>query len=672
MNAALSSPARASRTLTGFVLFALLTGAVSAQTLAHSVPADTLVYFRQTDPLTRISKLLGNSLVFSSPVDVQKDFLDGIDKAMGMADGFLGMEVGSLSTYLRSITNVEGALSRLELTDGFPEVDFVLVFQTPMADKIYALLSGKLIEEQLGTDLGNGETEIDIMGQFGMSLGQKDDKLVLASDQRRLRDTMKTFGSTAANCLAQSAQFQAAVPGSIDNCLYLRVDTFAAMGREAAQREGGRGAGMVLPVLDALGIFKIGALGYKEDEATSRLAVLANGAIPLFDILAADGGDAEMLHSFPADTAFAAVWCGNMVNHWKKGSAFLLDKSKFPGAQFVEEGIRTFQKEIGLKAEEIAAVADGGMAFGFMPDGDGRLDDDPQHFAVLFRTSDTAKMKEVAAKLGEAVVRRRKGEVLVKEEGGVTWYEYVNSGSSRPIPGLAVGPDLGIVAVPEVARRILAIRAGQGPSLRSVDATKGLKPGAAGYWFVGIKTIMAQSRELSSGYGLLRDGAGIAGAIEMTPERMVMTTNQPIGQVMNSFAVAGMRYETQDAARRAALKDLEEIAKAYRLYRGQNNGKDPATLAALGFEGEKALQFPPKRPASQPGKPYVLCQVGTVGETEEWRTIVAYAPDNSLGRLVACLDGSTRTLSEVEFRRRLTTQTRRLTEAAPEGGEKKD
>ncbi len=558
MNAALSSPVTAPRTLLGCFLFALFAGGAFAQTLAHSVPADTLVYFRQTDPLSRISKLLGNSLVFSSPVDVQKDFLDGIDKAMGMADGFLGMEVGSLSTYLRSVTNLEGALSRLELTDGYPEVDFVLVFQTPMADKIYALLSGKLIEEQLGTDLGNGETDIDIMGQFGMSLGQKDDKLVLASDQRRLRDTMKTFGSTAANCLAQSAQFKAAVPGDIDNCLYLRVDTFAAMGREQARQQGGGRASMVLSVLDALGIFRIGALGYKEDETTSRLAVLANGAIPLFDILAADGGDPELLHSFPADAAFASVWCGKLLDHWKKGSSFLLDKNKFPAAQFVEEGIRTFQKEVGLKAEEIAAAADGGMAFAVIPNADGRLDDNPENFVLLFRTSDTAKMKEVAGKLGDAFVRRQKGEITVKEEGGVTWYEYSREGMNRPLPSLAVSADFGIVAVPEVARRIFAIRAGQSPSLRSVDATKGLQPGAAGYWFVGIKTIMAQGREFSSSYGLLRDGAGIAGAIEMTPEHMIITTNQPLGQVMNSFAVAGMRYETQGTARRAALKDLEE------------------------------------------------------------------------------------------------------------------
>ncbi len=52
---------------------------------------------------------------------------------------------------------------------------------------------------------------------------------------------------------------------------------------------------------------------------------------------------------------------------------------------------------------------------------------------------------------------------------------------------------------------------------------------------------------------------------------------------------------------------------------------------------------------------------------------MAYAPDASLGRLVAYLDGRSTTISEAEFRRRLAAQSRRLAETAPPaGGDKKN
>lgn len=650
------------RTLIALSALALVPLSAPAQTLAHSLPADTLVYFRQTDPLGTFQRVGSSDLLWNNPVDIQKDFLDGIDKMLGMADGFLGIEVGSLSTYLRSIKSFEGALYRFELTDGFPEIEFALVFQTPMADKIYKLLSGKLVEEQIGEDLGNNETEVRFGDDFGLNVAQHEDKIVIANDQRRLRETMKTFGTTVAGCLAQDPRFKTALgDGTRDNCLYGRVDHFLKTLQDESPRFMRFGEGrMVMAVAQSLGLFKLSCLGFAEEPTHTRFSLLSNGPIPAFEILAADGGKPDLLHAMPADTVFGFAWCGDSVNLWKRASGFLLDKEKFPMAPMVEEGIRTFQLSSGVKAEELATVAQGGAAFGFIPDSQGQLDDNPDNFFFMFKPGDTAKAKELVVKLAAIATKRRGGELVTEEEAGVSWYRVKRAENEentfrREMPSLALLPDIGIVAVDSVARKLIGIRTGQYPSLGGVASTKGLKPGAAAYLFFGMKAVLAQENEFSTGYHAMKDGAGIAASIEIQPDRFLLTTNQPMGQVLNAFALAGVSYESQDDQRNAIRADLKKIADAYRLYRGQNN-KDPATLAELGFTGDKALAYPPNRAAGDPGKPYVLLQVGTVGADMEYSTIVAHAPDARFGRLVATLDGSAGSWSEARFQRTLARQ----------------
>lgn len=636
--------------------------AASGQTLAHSSPSDVLLYFRGVDPLKTFQKAAGNKLIWDNPVDIERDFLAGLDKAMGEAGNFLGFEAGSLTTYLRSVTSWEAVVYRFELTDGFPEFEFAMALTTPMADQIYQLLSGEMVKRKFGEMNKDGELTMDFDGQFGLSVAQKDQRIIFANDQRRLRRTFEEFGKVIPDCLAQSARYKDAVEGDVDQCFYMRTDTLITMAREEwLPRMRGAPRGMVQTatrIMESMGLFKLTALGYTENDRRSRLAILANGDMPIFDILSTDNGNPELLHMMPADTAFGFVWCGDTVNLWKKGSAFFLDQTKFPMAKMAEAGVREFQKMSGVKAEELATLASGGMGFGFIPDADGRLDDNPRYVFGFMKSAEPAKLKELVSTLTTSMSERHGIDFEIKEEGDAIWYmpskgDDEKRRSNRA--GFAIVEDTVIAGTPDNIKKILSIRSGQHPSLSSVHSSKGLKPGAAAYFFVGLKTLMGQENEFSNAYSQMRDGAGIAGAIEIKPDRLVMTTNLPIGETMNAFMMGMVGYEVQSDGRRAAMEDLGEIAKAYRVYRGKHN-RSPTNLADLGFEGEKALTFKGKASASEPAKPYVLLQVGEVPEGEEHRIIIAHTPDATLGRLVATLNGSTYGLSEPEFRSRMRRQ----------------
>ena len=73
------------------------------------------------------------------------------------------------------------------------------------------------------------------------------------------------------------------------------------------------------------------------------------------------------------------------------------------------------------------------------------------------------------------------------------------------------------------------------------------------------------------------------------------------------------------------------------------------------------MAFPPKRPAGDTGRQYVLVAACDPTETlSENDIIVATAPDTSLGRLVVTLNGQAGAWSEARFREQMAKQTKAL------------
>jgi hypothetical protein len=645
------------------LLGALGLTSLPGQTLAHTAPANVLLYVRSysEDPIAAMNRFLGSNLFFSNPIDIQGSMMDAMDKGFEQADQALGLNVGSLSGYIKSIKGFELVLYNVELTDGFPEIDFAIRVETARADEIYDLLSGKLIEEAMGNKVSDKETEVDIMGQFSMNIGRHQDSIIFANNSSRFRETEKLLGSSMPNSLAQSESFKDALASQTvpDYCVYGNLERAMQLWgetiRDQARRFGGMRAGMGIGIAETLGFFDLAAMGWSETESSSRLSLVSKAPISFFDIMDSGKRGPDALNAMPANLLFGAAWCGNGSMLWKKGSAFLLDGNKFPMAAFVEEGIRTFQKRVGLKAEEIAAMGDGGGSIIVLPSEGTSSRVDDENVVMTLRPSPTADQADIVKRLSETLNRRRGSALEMTTVDGVTWYRMTQEEGQRKLPVAALfGGEL-ILGMEDMVQQVLQCRQGKTPSLATYAATQGLPTQATAYMYMGMKAIMSQDNSLAAGYSLLRDGSGVAAAMTVDPDRCVIQTNRSISSVIGAFASAQGMYESARRERRAIQAELELVAKAYADYRALHK-KNPISLESLGFTGDKALKYPGQGGPEKPAKPYMLIPTGDGDLSSERDIIVCVCPDTRYGRLVGMLSGASRSLSESQYQAMLKNQ----------------
>lgn len=385
------------RTTLATVVLALVCGVASAQTLAHCIPDDVLFYARSENPMKVMEDLAESPLLWKQPQDFHTRFIDGMDRLMSMADGFIGIEVGSMSTYLNSVTAAEGALFGLELTDSIPEIDFVLVLDTPQADRIYNVFSGILVKKELAERYGDSEIDVSVADEFTARIGRYGDKIIVASRPERLREVMDRIGSVMPGSLAQSKSFKACVD-SIEGpgCMYMNLAPILELIHEeipSRQRQWFDG------VASPLGFWKMAAAGWREGENSSRAALKMGEKVAALDMFAGPSGPPDLLGLAPSDAAIAVCWPGELAPVWRKSSAFFLDASLFPYADRAEEGIRSLQKMLGFRFDEIAELASGGMLACFVPTVL-EVDDDEAWLGVL-RVADGARAQEMALSILE-------------------------------------------------------------------------------------------------------------------------------------------------------------------------------------------------------------------------------------------------------------------------------
>lgn len=702
--------------LLALALLALLPTLSIAQSLAHCLPADTLLYFRQNDPISGMSKFAGNGVLWNKPMDVNA-IMNQMDQGLGMMNGMLGFQPGSMSTWLRSITRLEGAVTRFHLTDGAPDIDFVVILTTPQAEQIYNVVTGKLIEEQVGTKVADDEVEIGVE-DFGMNLGRRGDQLILASSGERLRETMKVYGSAIPNSLSQLPQFQDSIKGDGSaTCFYLRLDALLKMLRDEGAFKGlglgmgfGRGArgpggeggppgmnrgAMAVKMAENLGIFQLATLGWAEGDEATRVHVSASADIPLFDIFASEAGGPEILGMLPSDTAFALTFHGDLTTMYQKAAAVFLDAKKNPFAGFLVEGIAQAQRETGLKIEEMLSLHKNGFVVAFLPDENGRVRvDRGEGLLFMARVTDRALAKDAITKV--LALRKKSGgieaEPVVREEGDSVFFEFDEDAGAVLAPTIAVAEGVagdGEVRVTRSTNRpskrikrtlalsgewlafgelaniekVVLLRNGQYPSLATTGSLKGLKSGGTAYIYLGLKSVFGQEKNFTSAISSLKDGAGITASVHLTPQKLSIVTTPAVSTAIMAFSGASALYEQQEDERERVRKDLAAVGKAWREYKGLQ-GKAPTGMDQLGLNGEKAVAFPPSRPPTDPGKAYELVPACDPTEgMEERDIIIATAPDLTLGRIVVTMDGSTGVWAEARYREQITKQKKAL--AAP-------
>lgn len=638
------------------------------QTLAHTAPPTALLYFRSysDDPVAALNRFTSSNLFWSNPIDLQKDVFEAMDKGFEQADAMLGLNVGSLSRYFRSIKGIEGVVYNIELTDSFPDIEFALKMDTPMADEIYDLISGKLVEEAMGDLTSDGQFEFSGPDSFGMNIGKHRDSIIFASSASLFREITQRIGGASPGNLTQSEGFKEALESSKvpDYCMYVNtgrvLELFGDTLRNQGRRFAGRRAEMGMATIQSLGLWELAALGWMETDSTSRLSMLAKKPISAFSVLDAGKGGPEGLNAMPADVLGGLAWCGNGTRLWKQLSAFILDGEQFPFAAFAEEGIRNMQREIGLKAEEIGALAEGGGSIFYLPSPSTRMRMSEDNFVITMRPSPLTDTAEVVARVNEALMRRREGVLELSVEDGVQWYRFKRNeqapGREKEMPAVAVFGGEVIAGLENLVKRVIDCRTGKAPTLATYAATQGLPPQASAYAYIGLKTVMGQNNRMAPAHALMRDGSGVAAAISVDGDRCVIQTNRSISSVIGTFTTAEGIYENQSRTRREIQRELEEVAKAYAAYRALH-GTSPPSLETLGFKGDKALKYPGQTPASGGApKPYALIAIGDVDLENARDIIVCTTADTRYGRLVGTLNGSSRSLSEAQFQAMLKNQ----------------
>ena len=112
-----------------------------------------------------------------------------MDKGLDQVGKMVGIEAGSMGSYVRSIQGWELVIYTLDLDDGFSDVDFVLALDTPMAKQIYELTSGILLKRAFAEKNEDGDLEVPLEEDFGLNIARRDDKLLIAGSAARLRQT---------------------------------------------------------------------------------------------------------------------------------------------------------------------------------------------------------------------------------------------------------------------------------------------------------------------------------------------------------------------------------------------------------------------------------------------------------------------------------------------------
>lgn len=537
------------------------TVAAPAQDLLRIVPSDAVLYYRVQDPMETMKSFAADTGLWSDPSKIDGMINGFFDEALAGAEQELGMELGSLGAYLRSMKKLEIALLDLEIGGGDPDIDFVVGLHTPMAESIEQVTLKLLKQFDAVNTMEDGTSEILTQQGFTMPFGRKDDMIVLAGSQMRMREAMGDFTGTLPNALSGSERFRGALADREANTqFYVRLDRVLGIVEAELPSGARRLAGRIMK---QLGVFELQDLGYTEGKKGSELRIKASGPVPMFDVIATEAGDASWLKALPHDTVFALTWNGLAEALWRKGADLFLDGKKFPFAPFAKEQIRVFQKELGVTMEELTTTIGIGLAVGVIPDEEGKIDD--ENFFFSGGVADEQAAIALAQKVIEGFAKRRGATMVSEDLGGWTVFsvkepepeEGQESWRRQDLPSAAIGDGRIVIAKRNILARIRDAGRGLIPTLGTAGDLKGIPSRASGYMYVGIGSIAGASG-VSGEEMPIRGSASLSLGFDLKPDGIAVRSKQSIGQVWSILPM--MMFTTMRAS--SVEVEIEESEEA--------------------------------------------------------------------------------------------------------------
>jgi hypothetical protein len=497
------------------------------QDLLRCTPADVLVYARMEGPWKTLTALISDRDLWSSPKEKLEEVETKVTESLEEGNSFLGFEPGSLPTWVKSITTMEFVLHRLNMQDFGPQPDIVIAFHTPLADVIYDTVTKYLEGEALAErHEDEGYTEVSGGEDMDVLIGKHGGILLVASSKSLLLDSLAGMRGVPAGGLMKSPGFQRVV-GDPEGALvgYAVLSRFIAL----AMEDGSSVPAMPLTMATQMGLTKLQDIGYRETGKEGvRLTLTASGAVPAFDVLSAKLAGPDLLHKLPVETTGAFVWNGAPAELWAKGSALLLDRERCVMAPLIEEQARVVQRMLGLKLEDVAKALAPGVVIGSLSG-----EPPPAGGMTFFSVPDQSWFVTgtcVAGGEGPAMIQRvvrtlasRAGAEVNTETAG-EWTLLVPE-SGTDVLAAALEGDRFILGEVAAVRRVQEAADAENVGLGQLPAIKTLNPKASAYAWIGLGSLI---KGIQSEAEILNPSAGVALSMEITPDRFVCTSKQPL------------------------------------------------------------------------------------------------------------------------------------------------
>jgi hypothetical protein len=389
--------------------------------LAELVPETVLGYYKLVDPVGDFERLMGSDDVWKAPQKMTKKTRRTMERGFKAGDKEMGLQDGSLDSWLHSIGTVELALFNLSFDESFdepPRPDFAVIMESPLAIEIYNQVAQMMIDRGVGARTEGGQLQLGLGDGFAPMFAIYGNKVVLASDQSRLDEILKSAKTGLPNSLASSASFRAVCgDASGPRVGYMRFGALLTLIRDRLPDHQQR---RMDDVIRPLGLTKVEAIGYRENGPNGVFTLKGSEPIKLFQLLKAKEAPPTLQSNLPAETAVSFTHTGDAGPHLRRIEAFLTDKVAFPFAPMVGAAIATANVKTGLTTEAAFEPLKDGFVIAILPDENGRLHE--ADGAVLVASLPVAEEAEkYLDRLKRAFAKATRCEMTDVVEDGVRW-----------------------------------------------------------------------------------------------------------------------------------------------------------------------------------------------------------------------------------------------------------
>jgi hypothetical protein len=455
--------------------------------LAELVPDTVLAYAKLEDPIGDFEKLMGSGDAWQSPQRMSAKTRRQSEKNLKQADKEIGLQDGSMDSWMRSIGSIELALFDLDfgetMFEGPPIPDFVAVFESSLATDIYNQVAAMMVDRGIGARDEAGRMVMGVSEGFAPTFALYGGKVVVAGSQSRLDAVLAAAKGGTGNSLASNSAFRSVCGDATGPRVgFMRAASLLTLIRDRLSENQKK---RMEDVIGPLGLTKLAAVGYREDGPNGLITMQGDGPVRLFQLLKGNVAAPNLLMNFPADTAFTFGHTADFGPHIRRIEGFLTSKEEFPFAMTVAGGLAFASAQLGIATETLLEPIKEGFAVAMVPDVNGRVDDERSIVAVAGVPAGP-EAEKLIDRVKKAYAKQRRCEIEEEVVDGVRWIREkpgsvrVEASDSRPAPAPSGSDDApppvpaddapsGDDAEGEPGTRVVTVRVGSdsAPTVRS-------------------------------------------------------------------------------------------------------------------------------------------------------------------------------------------------------------